>query len=113
MTMRNMISVWLAALSLAAPAAAAAASQRTVALSVTTKGFEPTRVTLRKGEPVRLVITRKTDDTCAKAVVIPDEHLKADLPLDKPVTLAFTPSRTGEIRYSCAMGMVGGVLDVR
>jgi len=38
---------------------------------------------------------------------------KADLPLDKAVTVTFTPKRTGEIRYSCGMGMVGGVLDVR
>ncbi len=29
------------------------------------------------------------------------------------VRMTFTPKRTGEIRYSCAMGMVGGVLDVR
>jgi plastocyanin domain-containing protein len=90
-----------------------AAQPRVVEMSVTTKGFEPSHVKLTKGEPVKLVITRKTDDTCAKEVVIPDENIKAELPLDKAVTVTFTPKRTGEIRYSCAMGMVGGVLDVR
>jgi plastocyanin domain-containing protein len=62
---------------------------------------------------VKLVITRKTDDTCATAIQIPDENLKADLPLNRPVTLTFTPKKTGEIKYSCAMGMVGGVLEVK
>ncbi len=90
-----------------------AAQPRTVELSVTTKGFEPSRVKLRKGELVKLVITRKTDDTCAREIVIPDENIRAELPLGKAVTMALTPKRTGEIRYSCAMGMVGGVLDVR
>lgn len=113
MRFRNLVAVSLAVLALTGPAAAVAAEPRIVELSVTTKGFEPSRVKLKKGEPVRLVITRKTDETCAKEVVIPDESIKADLPLDKAVTVTFTPKRTGEIRYSCAMGMVGGVLDVR
>ena len=38
--------------------------------------------------------------------------MKADLPLHKAVAVTFTPKRTGDIRYSCAMGMVGGVLEV-
>ncbi len=110
---RNVLALPLAVFTLTAANAAAAAKPRVVEMSVTAKGFEPSRVKLVKGEPVKLVITRKTDDTCAKEVVIPDESIKADLPLGKAVTVSFTPKRTGEIRYSCATGMVGGVLDVR
>jgi plastocyanin len=112
MTFRNVVAGSLAALALTAPAAALAAQARTVELSVTAKGFEPSRVKLAKGEPVKLVVTRKTDDTCAKQMVIPDENIKADLPLNKPVTLSFTPKRSGDIRYTCGMNMISGVLEV-
>ena len=90
----------------------AAGQARTIEIAVTTKGFEPARVKVTKGEPLKLVVTRKTDDTCAKEMLIPDENLKAELPLNKPVTLSFTPKRTGEIRYSCGMNMITGVLEV-
>jgi plastocyanin len=96
-----------------APFGALAAGQaRTIEIAVTPNGFEPARVKVTKGEPLKLVVTRKTDDTCAKEILIPDENLKADLPLNKPVTLSFTPRRTGEIRYSCGMNMITGVLEV-
>ena len=77
-------------------------------MSVTTKGVE--RDDELQGFALQELHARWT---CAKEGVIPDENIKADLPLDKAVTVTFTPKRTGEIRYSCAMGMVGGVLDVR
>ena len=97
---------------LLAPLSSNAAEARTVAIAVTAKGFEPSRVKVAKGEPLKLVVTRKTEDTCAKEIVIPDAGLKANLPLDKPVTLSFTPKRAGEIKYACGMNMVTGVLDV-
>ncbi len=95
-----------------APQATYAEQARTVAIAVTEKGFEPSRVKVAKGEPLKLVVTRKTDDTCAKQIVIPDAGLKADLPLGQPVTLSFTPKSAGEIKYACGMNMVSGVLEV-
>ena len=92
--------------------ALAAGQARTIEIAVTANGFEPARVKVTKGEPLKLVVTRKTDETCAKEILIPDENLKAELPLNKPVTLSFTPKRTGEIRYSCGMNMFTGVLQV-
>ncbi len=107
---------WLEAIvaaSFLAPLGASAAEKpRKIEISVTANGFEPARVNVKKGEPLELVVTRKTDDTCAKEIVIPDENIKAVLPLGKPVTLAFTPQRNGEIRYACGMNMVTGVLVV-
>lgn len=96
-----------------APSSALAAGQtRTIEIAVTANGFEPARVKVAKDVPLKLVVTRKTDDTCAKEIVIPDENIRADLPLDKPVTLSFTPKRAGEIRYACGMNMITGVLEV-
>ncbi len=85
---------------------------RVVELSVTSNGFEPSRVKVQKGEKVRLVVTRKTDRTCATEIVIKDHGIHAPLPLEKPVTVELTPTRSGEIRYACAMNMIAGTLLV-
>ena len=98
-----------------APPAAptAAAPTGTIELTVTDKGFEPAHVAVKKGEPVHLVITRKTDATCAKDIVVPEQGIKQALPLGQRVEVTFTPAKTGELRYGCAMDqMVGGVILV-
>jgi plastocyanin domain-containing protein len=84
-----------------------------VRITVTKNGFEPFHVQAAKGKPLTLVITRVTDQTCATEIVIPDADLNVPLPLNQPVTVSFTPNRSGEIRYSCAMKMFQGVIDVR
>jgi plastocyanin domain-containing protein len=82
-------------------------------MSVTTSGFEPQNVKIKKGVKTTLVITRKTDQTCAKEIVIDEYKIHTKLPLDTPVTVSFTPTKSGELRYGCAMDkMVGGVLTV-
>ncbi|WP_375767309.1 cupredoxin domain-containing protein [Archangium gephyra] len=104
-----------------APAPTAAAAQpaakpgepRTIALSVTDKGYEPSPVTLKQGEPVKLVLTRTTDHTCATEIVLEDYNINTPLPLNKPVEVAFTPTKTGKLVYGCAMGkMISGVFMV-
>ena len=85
---------------------------QTVAISVTDDGFTPANVKVKKGQPVSLVVTRMTDETCAKAIKLPDLGVQKDLPLNQPVTIAFTPTKSGDIKYSCAMDMMGGVITV-
>jgi plastocyanin domain-containing protein len=89
-----------------------ATTKRTLSLSVTDQGFVPADLKLAKGEPVNLVITRQTDQTCARQIIIPDYGVSQELPLNVPVTVALTPKNAGEIRYSCGMGMIRGVLTV-
>jgi plastocyanin domain-containing protein len=85
---------------------------RTVTIAVTDSGFEPAKVKALKGEKVRLVVTRKTNSTCAKEIVVKDFGVNQPLPLDKAVTVEFTPAKSGEIRFACAMGHVSGVVFV-
>jgi plastocyanin len=97
----------------AAPVEEPTRSDGVVELSVTTAGFEPAAVTVKKGQPVTLVITRKTDSTCAKDIVVVGQDIRRPLPLNQPVEVSFTPTKTGELKYGCAMNqMVGGVLFV-
>ncbi|MFP2957048.1 cupredoxin domain-containing protein [Myxococcus sp. 1LA] len=86
---------------------------RIVELSVTEKGYEPSPVTLKKGEPVKLVVTRKTDHTCATEVVMDGYDINTPLPLNQPVEIAFTPKESGKLVYGCAMNkMISGVFMV-
>lgn len=101
-------------LGLSLPIAALAAEKaKTIEMTVTEKGFEPATATVKKGEPVTLVITRKTDSTCAKEIVIDEHAINSKLPLNKAVKVTFTPKKSGQLKYGCSMGkMIGGVLTV-
>jgi len=83
-------------------------------LAVTETGFEPSPVHVAAGRPVTLVVTRKTDQTCATELVVPGTDAgTVPLPLNTPVTVTFTPPRSGALRYGCTMGMmVSGILLV-
>ena len=85
---------------------------RSIELKVTDKGFEPAEIHVKKGEPLRLIVTRTTDDTCAKKLVVKDAGVRKDLPLNTAVSVELTPTKTGELRYACGMDMVSGVLLV-
>ncbi len=98
------------------PAAAAkttAPGERRVELKVTEDGFEPSPVSVKKGEPLVLQVTRTTDKTCATEILIDGTDINVPLPLNQAVEVRYTPSKSGQIRYGCAMGMmVSGVLVV-
>jgi plastocyanin domain-containing protein len=108
----NPASVRPAASIKAKPAKKPKPKARTLALSVTEEGFIPAGIKIKKGEAVNLVVTRRTDATCATQINIPDYRVSKDLPLNVPVVIALTPKAAGDIRYSCGMGMLHGVLTV-
>jgi plastocyanin domain-containing protein len=85
---------------------------REVAVTVGANGFDPWKIAARKGEKLVLVLTRTTDDTCATEIVIPEAGVDARLPLRQPVRVELTPARTGKLRFSCAMKMFQGEIDV-
>lgn len=82
-----------------------AAAQR-IDVAVTADGFVPARTRVKVGQPVTLVVTRKVDRTCATDIVIKDYGISKPLPQGAPVEVTFTPTKPGNIRYSCAMDMV-------
>lgn len=80
-------------------------------MTVTEKGYEPSTLKVKAGEPVTLKITRKTNATCAREITVPSQKLKVDLPLDKEVTVKLAALSKGEIKFGCAMDMmIGGVM---
>ncbi len=89
------------------------AGSKTVVMAVTDDGFVPSNVTVKANEPVTLIITRKTEETCATEILIDGTDIKKALPLNQAVEVAWTPTRAGAVKFGCAMDkMIGGVLLV-
>ena len=69
------------------------------------------------GSPARDTrLTRKTDETCTKKVVITlddGKKLERDLPLDMPVEIAVTFPEAGKLTYACSMNMSRGTIVVQ
>jgi cobalt-zinc-cadmium efflux system membrane fusion protein len=82
----------------------------TARVIVSEKSFEPARVTVRTGVPARLTFVRTTDATCATEVLIPALNIKRALPLNEPVTIEFTPQKTGDVEFTCGMRMFKGTV---
>ena len=79
-----------------------------VHVDVTDKGFEPADVTVPAGQAVTLVMTRKTDQTCATEVVFASLNQRYPLPLNQPVRITLPASQRGMLSYQCGMKMLGG-----
>jgi plastocyanin domain-containing protein len=84
-----------------------------IQLAVTETGFEPKEISVQKGDQVTLVVTRRTDQTCAKEIVIADRQLRAALPLNEPVRLALGKVEAGGVKFACGMGMLEGAVVAR
>ena len=77
-----------------------------VNLSVTEKGFEPNEINVAPNKPVTLMVTRKTDDTCATEIQVPSLKIKKKLALNKAVKIDLGRLEKGEIRFGCGMNMM-------
>lgn len=98
------------------PSSPKAEASTRLEIAVTEKGFEPDDVKVPAGKPVTLVFTRKTDQTCAKEVIIKmadGSKIEKELPLDKPVEVAATFPAAGTVGYACGMDMVKGQITVQ
>jgi plastocyanin domain-containing protein len=90
-----------------------AAREQRVKLAVTEKGFVPAVVTVQSGRPFTLLVTRRTDRTCATELVLKTRGINEKLPLGSTVAIHFNAERPGTLEYSCAMDMYHGKIVVR
>jgi len=85
---------------------------RTIEVAVTSEGFVPSEIHVKKGENVQLVFTRTVDHTCATAVVVRYLGVVRDLPIGEPVAVALKAGEAGTIRYACPKDSIGGTVVV-
>ena len=95
-----------------AMAAEKAPKEQVITIDVTPDGWVVSNSKLKAGVPVKLIVTRKTDETCAKAIILEEPKIERKLPLNKPQTITFTPTKSGDIHYMCGMHMMNGILHV-
>jgi plastocyanin len=86
---------------------------QTAKVVVNEQGFDPAKVALRAGMPARITFLRTSDKTCGTEVLFPSLHIKRALPLNEPVTIEFTPAKTGDLAFACGMNMLHGTVVVR
>jgi thiol-disulfide isomerase/thioredoxin len=80
---------------------------------VNAEGYQPTNIKLRRGVPARLTFIRKVAKGCGTEIVIPAYAINRPLPLNVPVVVSFTPTRSGRIKLTCGMDMFRGTIVVR
>ncbi len=71
-------------------------------------GYEPSRIVVQAGQPVRLNFSRKDPSSCLEQVLLPDFHIAADLPLNAITSVEFTPKKAGHYVFTCGMNMFRG-----
>lgn len=90
-----------------APGAGEAGEVRTVLMDQTGSGYSPSQFTVKKGNRVKWVINSKSQFTCASYIVMPAFGIQRALKAGENI-IEFTPDKTGEIAFSCSMGMYRG-----
>ncbi|WP_158944206.1 cupredoxin domain-containing protein [Granulicella sp. S190] len=80
--------------------ALAADAPKTIAVSVKRFAYEPSKINLKKGQPVVLEIT--TEDV-AHGLKFKELNLNTKIEKDKPGELSFTPMQTGDFVGHCSV----------
>lgn len=83
-----------------------------VRIDVTSDGYNPRYVKVRKGVPVQLDLTSQDAFSCASSFVFRKFGIQEQLqPTDRKL-FTFTPKESGKFPYTCSMGMFSGTMEV-
>ena len=83
-----------------------------VEIDVTSRGYTPNYLKVKKGEEVTLTLKSRDAYSCASAFRIPSLGISRNLAANDTQVIKFTPSKAGKITFACSMGMYGGVIEV-
>lgn len=97
----------------AATMTTAADGTREMKITVSEKGYDPAALSAPAGQKVRLTFTRVSDEGCGQQVAFPSLNIKKDLPLNKPVSVDLTMPASGNLGFTCGMGMYKGSVVVQ
>lgn len=82
-----------------------------IAMEQNARGYTPNTFTVKQGIPVRWEINSKDPYSCAASLSVPSLGISKFFDPGLNV-IEFTPDRTGDIRFTCAMGMFAGRISV-
>lgn len=82
-------------------------------ITITSSGYSPNYIRVKKGVPVTLTLVGKDAFSCASTFRLPTLGLSANLKGPNDIQrLTFTPQSIGQIPFNCSMGMYSGVIEV-
>ncbi|OGJ57897.1 hypothetical protein A3H22_01810 [Candidatus Peribacteria bacterium RIFCSPLOWO2_12_FULL_55_15] len=73
--------------------------------------YEPNRLTVKAGIPVRWTIDGTQASGCTNVLVVPSLNITQVMKTG-PNVVTFTPPNAGSLAFSCSMGMVSGTITV-
>lgn len=83
-----------------------------IKITVSGEGYEPASVNVKKGEKLKLAFYRADAENCGGEVVFPKLNIRKKLPVGETVVVEVTPQESGELAFTCGMGMYKGKLLV-
>jgi plastocyanin domain-containing protein len=84
---------------------------QTVNITQSSSGYSPNNFTVKKGIPVKWVINSTDSQTCAASIIFSEFNIRKALKSGQNV-IEFTPTETGNFKFSCSMGMYRGTFRV-
>jgi len=82
-----------------------------VKMTQNASGYSPNSFTIKKGIPVKWIITSEDAFTCAASIVSSKLGIRKNLSAGENI-IEFTPTEAGNIRFTCSMGMYSGSFNV-
>ncbi|MFA7319743.1 MAG: sulfite exporter TauE/SafE family protein [Parcubacteria group bacterium] len=90
-----------------APPAAEDTNTQVIRTTLSSAGFDPSTIKIKKGVPVKWIINGDHATGCTDKIIIPSLNITQSIHAGDNV-VTFTPGAAGEIPFSCWMGMVRG-----
>lgn len=93
-------------------AAPVVGNKQVIKMNVSSYGYQPNHFTIRAGTPVRWEIDATNGGGCASVLVSRQLGIQKLLDLNPSNVIEFTPTITGEVPFSCSMGMYRGSFTI-
>lgn len=75
-------------------------------------GYNPEVISIPQNKTTQLTFIREDNNSCLEEVVLGDFKIRKYLPLNQRITINLKPTKKGEYKYSCGMGMFHGKIKV-
>lgn len=83
-----------------------------VDIVITSNGYSPNVIKVKKGQPVKLNLKSTNVFSCASAFRIPSLGIAKNLQPNGNDSVEFTPQTAEKIIFTCSMGMYSGVIEI-
>ena len=78
-----------------------------IKMAVNYRGYDPSVFKLKQGVPVKWIINVEQISGCTNEIIVPDMNIRQGLIQGENI-IEFTPTKKGNLSFSCWMGMVRG-----